>query len=514
MLQFLFELCDAARLNHHQRAVIDFDDGYGGRIGVFRREVQRGIRIGQTVAFGTFAEQLFINLCIAASLSKRSGNFMQRSAVRGGVWRKGNGFHAILAIQGNSLRVLRFLFGGGKIERRCGRHGRAAGGEQLLELAVGHGLRRDRRLRIECGLAGIHRFLKRSYADRVAGRRVEQQRQRFVGEIRVGGEIQRCAVRIGGQRRDDGSAAGCVVLRGGKGIADQRQHFPKRQPVIRQKMHQQAAVALGLGGEKDVAVSAGSGGKNGQHIRQRTGNAVDFVAQRVIEHRIAVSVDQHFARHGRIGIEDGNAGISLNFLDVEPNRARRAGYGRARESDTEDPGARAAHAKRPRLVGVDGGIEVKGAGRIDRGGGQRKPRTSRAGNQRRHTGKHVIRMCVCARCGARHIHREGMSLRQDADHIDRLQIRERHGAGENLSSTQFVVADLRDADVGELPVAGLRRLAQRGQGKQAQQHQQPNGNKTLHTEKSLLSPSTLLHLYAAGFGIVACRTAHSFWQSV
>ena len=514
MLQFLFELRDAARLNHHQGAVIDFGDGYGGRIAVFRREVQRGIRVGQTVAFGAFAKQFFIDLCVASCLSQRLGDFVQRCAVGGGVWRKGNGFYAVFAIQGDGLRILRFFFGGGKIEGRCGRHRRVAGGEQLLELVIRHGLRHGGCLRIERGFAGIHRFLKGGHADRVAGRRVEQQRQRFIGEIRVGREIQRRAVRIGSQRRDDGSAAGCVVFRGGEGVADQRQHFLKGQPVIRQKMHQQAAVALHLGGKQNVAVSAGSGGKDRQHIGQRAGNTVDFVAQRVIKHGVAVHIDQHFARHGGIGIDDGNAGMPLNFLGIQPDCACRAGHGRARESDAEDPCARAAHTKRLRLVGVDGGIEVKGAGRIDRGGGQREPRASRAGDQRGHAGKRIIRMCVCARRGARHIQRESMPLRQDADHIDRLQIGERRSAGGNLGGTQFVVADLRDADVGKLPVAGLRLLTQRGQGKQACHQQQPNGNKTLHTEKSLLSPSTLLHMYAAGFGIVACRTAYSFWQSV
>ena len=107
-----------------------------------------------------------------------------------------------------------------------------------------------------------------------------------------------------------------------------------------------------------------------------------------------------------------------------------------------------------------------------------------------------------------------MPLRERADHVDRPQIGERDGAGQNLGVPQLIVADLGDGDVGELPVAGLGRFAQRGKGKQAQHHQQTNGNKTLHTEKSLLSPSTLLHSYAAEFGIVARQTAYSFWQSV
>ena len=466
------------------------------------------------MVFGAFAKKLFINFRIASRLSERFGDFVERRAVCGGVRCKGDGFHAVFAVQGNGLRILRFLFRGGKVERRCRRRGRVAGRNHFFQLVIRQRLRRSGGLRVKRGFAGIHRFLKRSDTDGVAGRRVHQQRQRLVGEIRVGREVERRAAGIGGQRGDDRSAAGRVVFRGGKGVADQRQHFLKRQPVVRQETHQQAAVALHFGEKEHVAVPAGSGGKDGNHVRKRAGNAVDFVAQRIIEHRVAVHIHQHFARHGGIGIDDGDAGVSLNLLRIQPKRARRACNGRAREGDPEDPRARAAHAEHPRLIGVDGSIEVKGAGRVGRRGGQRQPRAARAGNQRRHAGKRIIRMRVCARCGARHIQREGVPLRQRADHVNRLQIGERRGAGGNLGIAQLVIADLRDADVGELPVAGLRRLAQRGQGKQAQQHQQPNGNKTLHTEKSLLSPSTLLHLYAAGFGIVACRTAHSFWQSV
>lgn len=94
-----------------------------------------------------------------------------------------------------------------------------------------------------------------------------------------------------------------------------------------------------------------------------------------------------------------------------------------------------------------------------------------------------------------------MPLRERADHVDRPQIGERDGAGQNFGVPQLIVADLGDGDVGELPVAGLGRFAQRGKGKQAQHHQQTNGNKTLHTEKSLLSPALRSIHMRPGFGI-------------
>ena len=392
LIELLLQLCNAARLHDHQRAVIDLGDGNSRRAVVIRFEMQRAVRVGQAECFDAFAKQRFIAVAVLSGLRERVGDRRKGFAGCRRIRRKRNRFHAVFAVQREGLRVLRLFRGGGEISGRGRRVWRNAVGEQLAQLAICHRLRHGRGLSVHRDFTRVYGRLKGRHADRTAGGRLDEQGKRIVGEIGVGREVERRAVWIGSERRDDGSAAGRVVLRGGKGVADQRQHFFKRQSAAGQKTHQQAAVALHLGGEEHVPIRAGRGGENGQHVRQRARNAVDFVAQRVVEHRVAVAVHQHFARHGGIGIDDRNRSIALQFLCVKPQGARGSGDGCARESDAEHPCACAAHAKRPRFIGVDGGIEIKRTGRIGRRAGQRKARAACAGNQRGHAGKNVIRM--------------------------------------------------------------------------------------------------------------------------
>ena len=247
-----------------------------------------------------------------------------------------------------------------------GRGRGVAVGKHLPEPAVGHGLRFGCGGRVERDFARVHRLLKRGDANRLAGGRTDEQRQRVVGEVRVGREVERRAPLVGRQRGNDGSTARRVGLRGLRRGADQRNYFIQRQPAVRQEANQQRAVALRLGGEEDIAFRAGRRGEHGQNLGYLARNPVDLVAQRIIKHGIAAGLHQHFARHGGVGVADAHIGVALQLLRIQFHGARRAGDCRAREGDAEHPRPGAAHAQNARFAGVDGGVDVKRAGRVHR----------------------------------------------------------------------------------------------------------------------------------------------------
>ena len=382
-----------------------------------------------------------------------------------------------------------------------GRGRGVAVGKHLPEPAVGHGLRFGCGGRVERDFARVHRLLKRGDANRLAGGRTDEQRQRVVGEVRVGREVERRAPLVGRQRGNDGSTARRVGLRGLRRGADQRNYFIQRQPAVRQEANQQRAVALRLGGEEDIAFRAGGRGEHGQNLGYLARNPVDLVAQRVVKHGIAAGLHQHFARHGGVGVADAHIGVALKLLRIQFHGARRAGDCRAREGDAEHPRPGAAHAQNARLAGIDRGVDVKRAGRVHRRRGQRQARAARAGHERGHAGERVIRVGIRAARGAGHIDGKGMRLGKRLDHVDRLQVGERFGVGGDRRRAERVEGFLRDAHIGELPVAGLRRLAQRQRRRQAQRKQQPEGNKSLHRGK--VAPFTTRH--AARFNPICMR---------
>ena len=427
------QLRDAARLHEHQRTVVNRGDGDRRRVAALGVEAQRAVRVGQAEGFGTFTEQRFIALAILPGLGERARDGRQGFAVRRGVRCKGDGFHAVFAVERDGLRVLRFLRGGGEVGGRGGRGRRFAAGKQFFQPAVGHGLRLGRGLCVERDFARFHGVLKRGHADRAAGGRADEQRERVVGQIRIGREIQRGGVRIGFQRRDGGRAADGIRLRGGLSGADEREHFLKRQPAVGQEAHQQRAVVLRLGGEEDIPVRARRGGEHGQGRIRSARNAVDFVAQRVIQHGVAVGFHQHFARHGGIDVADGHIRIALNFLRGHLHGARRACGCRPREGDAEHPCAGTADAQHAGPVRVDGGVQVKRAGRVGGYAGQRKARAARARHQRGHAGEGVICVCMRARRLAGDIHREGVRRVEPVHHLGRGKAVQRHGARRRLA---------------------------------------------------------------------------------
>ena len=279
---------NTAGLDAEQIAVIQRRDGSTGGSTVFRREADGVSAVGQPLSFGTFTEQSFIGILILACLCDGLRNGLKCCSICAGGRSESDGFHAVFAVERESLRGLRFLRGGGeKFRRRRGRR-RFAGGDALSQLAVGQRSGGERRLSIQRDVAGFNGILKRGYADRLTGRRTDEQGKRIIGEIAVWRNIKRCEVLIRGQRGDKAGGGRGVRLRGGKSLANQLDDFIDGQTAARQKARDDRAVCLKLGGEYDIAAFRSGGREHRQNLCQRTRNAIGFVAQRVIKHDIAV----------------------------------------------------------------------------------------------------------------------------------------------------------------------------------------------------------------------------------
>ena len=140
---------NTAGLDAEQIAVIQLRDGSTGGSAVFRREADGVSAVGQPLSFGTFTEQSFIGILILACLCDGLRNGLKCCSICAGGRSESDGFHAVFAVERESLRGLRFLRGGGEeFRRRRGRR-RFAGGDALSQLAVGQRSGGERRLSIQ-----------------------------------------------------------------------------------------------------------------------------------------------------------------------------------------------------------------------------------------------------------------------------------------------------------------------------------------------------------------------------
>ena len=381
---------NAAGLDAEQVAAIHNRDGSAGDIAVFRREANGVFAIGQALVFRAFAEQGFISVLVLACLRDGLRDGLEGLSVRVGRRGQGDGFHTVFAVERQRLSGLGFLCGGG--EERRGRRGgrRFAGSDALSQLAVRQRGGSRRYLGIQRDIAGFNGILKRGHADSLTGRRTDQQGKRFVGEIAVGRDIERREVRIRRKRGNDAGGGRRVRLGGGKRLTDQLDDLLDRQAAVRQETRNDRTVRLKLGGKHDVAAFRSGSGEHGQNACQSMGDAIRFVAQRIIKHDIAVCIDKHLSGNGGVGIDRLDVGKAVDFAGIQHDGAGCAGNRLARERNADDPGAVAAGTDDACVVGIQTGVEIERAAILAGRRRQGKACAGGAGNERRHAGERVF----------------------------------------------------------------------------------------------------------------------------
>ena len=440
------------------------------------------------------AEGLLIGAAQAARALEPVDDLKQLRAGHAGAGGDHEGLHAAFAVEHDGLRALAVLAGveGGGVIGVL-RRAVPGFGDERLQVRIGDGRGGGGVLGLQGNFAGLHVVLHGGGVDGLALCGGDERGDHFVGELGAGREVERRGARIALKRGNGGGGAGGVgLLRGLRGGADEADELLRGQAAVRRKANDQRAVLLPLGGEDGVAVRrAAVLREDGQHVGDGLADAVDLVAVKVVEHDVAVGVDEHRAGHGPVDAEDAHAGQAVDLPGGHGERAGGAGHGLTREEGAHDPGAVAAHADDLTAARVHGGIQIVGivltVGRC----GEGKTRAGSAGNERGRAADGILRLGAAAVGNAREPEAQRVRAAHSFNHLRGAQAGngERVGRGDDVARP--VGGGGLHAHFLKLPVAVDCRSAVRcGTGAQQEHERQREGYHEgfqLHWER-LLSP--------------------------
>ena len=292
----------------------------------------------------------------------------------------------------------------------------------------------------------------------MAGGGAQERAQHVVGELRAGRDIKRRVVFVGSQRGDGGCRRGGVgvIITGSGSSADETDQFVLGQAAVGIEGDDQGAVLLlfareeGRAGERIGMMLR----EDGEDVVDRHGNTVDLVAVKIIQHGIAVAVDDHHAGHRAVGIRRIDAGEIVHLTGDQADRLLRAGHSRAREGDTMHPCAGIAVAQGARAAGIDGAVKVEGIV-VCRGlRGQRKTCACAPGDERRKAGYGMFGMGGGIVGVAGHVDGHGAHAADSLDHAAGIEAVDGFNIRIRLRRAIAAVGAGGSIDGYKLPIAG------------------------------------------------------------
>ena len=405
---------------------------------------------------GVFAKEGGEGLLQAVGLDDLVDGFKEVAAACLRARGEHDALHAMLVVEGERLRggsALGVLGKRGMADRGCGLSGFGIA-SHFDQLAVGHLNRCCRRLGDQRNAAGINRLGYGSDAQRLAGRGTQQCAQHVVGKLGIRRDIENRIVFIGFERGDIRGRGGCVGFTGNGG-ADQTDQLILAKTAVGVEADDHGAVILRLGRKDGLAVGGGDArSEHGQDVIHGLRDALNLIAVKIIEHHVAVSINDHHARMRAIDIGDAGFRVAVDLAGDEGDAMLRTGRGRMREADAVHPRAGIAHAQRAAAVDVDGRIQVErvliSAGVCSDG----QPGIGRTGHNGRNACKGIRAVRVIAAVFAREIERNMPDAAHDLSHSCRIGFGDAHGVGLDGGGPVDVGGLAAHLDAFELPVTG------------------------------------------------------------
>ena len=222
-----------------------------------------------------------------------------------------------------------------------------------------------------------------------AGGRCDQRFEQRVGQLRSRGDVQRGCLIVRLQRGDDcggtrrtvcsrrGNSCGDVrgTVCSGRGEsgrrirqavhlgglpcgADEPDDLLDTQAALGQELHEQRAIVLRFGAEQRAAILSGAGRKQREQVIHRLRVARDLSTLLGEQHHVAVGIDNHHARMGRVEVFKPHAGQMAELLRGNDDAALLAGSGHAREGDADHPRAGIARTKKTQMIDIHGEVHV------------------------------------------------------------------------------------------------------------------------------------------------------------
>ena len=280
----------------------------------------------------------------------------------------------------------------------------AARGEPGAQLGQRHRRGGRRVLGFKRGAAVFNGALQGLCIKCFAGGRCDQRFKQRVGQLRSRGDVQRGCLIVRLQRGDDcgeirraacshrgdgcGGSRRTVCSHRGDGCgdvrdtvcssrgesgrrirqavylgglpcgADEPDDLLDTQAALGQELHEQRAIVLRFGAEQRAAILSGAGRKQREQVIHRLRVARDLSTLLGEQHHVAVGIDNHHARMGRVEVFKPHVGQMAQLLRGNDDAALLASSGHAREGDANHPRAGIARTKKTQMIDIHGEVHV------------------------------------------------------------------------------------------------------------------------------------------------------------